>query len=249
MVQVLLTGCGGRMGKVVTQICSDREDICICAGVDPALPACDFPVYSDCSQVKEKADVIIDFSFHSAISDVLKYATENKVPAVIATTGFTQEELALIQKAQEVIPIFRSANMSLGVNLICQLAKKAAKMLPDFDIEIIEKHHNQKVDSPSGTALMIAEEIQSVLPEEMTVLHGRSGICGKRRKNEIGIHAVRGGTIVGEHEVLFAGAHETVTISHSAGSREILANGAVCAALFLIEKRPGFYSMKDIFED
>ena len=155
----------------------------------------------------------------------------------------------MIEDAQKKIPVFRSANMSLGVNLICQLAKKAARFLPDFDIEIIEKHHNQKVDSPSGTALMLADEIASVMPEEMNYLHGRSGICGKRQKNEIGIHAVRGGTIVGEHEVLFAGPNETVTISHSAGSREILANGAICAAQFLVDKKPGLYSMKDIFED
>lgn len=249
MIRVLLTGCGGRMGKVVAQLCASREDFEVCAGVDVALPVCDFPVYENCCQVKEKPDVIIDFSFHTAISDILSYAVANLIPAVIATTGFTKEELALIEEAQKKIPVFRSANMSLGVNLICQLAKKAARFLPDFDIEIIEKHHNQKVDSPSGTALMLADEIASVMPEEMKYLHGRSGICGKRQKNEIGIHAVRGGTIVGEHEVLFAGPNECVTISHSAGSREILANGAICAAQFLIEKNPGLYSMKDIFED
>ena len=139
--------------------------------------------------------------------------------------------------------------MSLGINLICQLAKQAAKLLPDFDIEIIEKHHNQKVDSPSGTALMIADEISSVLPAKTEYVHGRQGICGKRTKNEIGILAVRGGTIVGEHEVLFAGGNEIVSISHTAMSREILANGAVCAASFLIGKTAGAYSMKDIFSE
>ncbi len=247
MVQVLLTGCGGRMGKVVAQLCEGHSDIKVCAGVDPAMPQCAFPVYASCEEVKEKVDVIIDFSFHTAIGDILRFAVKNQIAAVIATTGFTEEELGLIREAEQHIPVFRSANMSLGVNLICELAKTAAKLLPDFDIEIIEKHHNQKVDSPSGTALMIADEISSVLPTEPKYLHGRSGICGKRTKNEIGIHAVRGGTIVGEHEVLFAGLHETVTISHSAASREILANGAVCAALFVADKPKGAYSMKDIF--
>ncbi len=248
MTRILLTGCGGRMGKVVSQLCQENPDFEIVAGVDPTLPSAPYPVYSSCSQVSEKADVIIDFSFHSAISEILDYAIKNGLPTVIATTGFTEEELRLIAHAQETIPVFRSANMSLGVNLICQLAKKAAKFLPDFDIEIIEKHHNQKVDSPSGTALMLADEISSVMPQKMDYLHGRSGICGKRTKNEIGIHAVRGGTIVGEHEVLFAGSNETVTISHTALSREILANGAICAAKFLLGKTPGYYSMKDIFD-
>lgn len=249
MIKVLLTGCGGRMGKVVASQCKENPDFQVVAGVDPANPVCDFPVYENCSSVQEAVDVIIDFSFHAAISDVLNFAKEKKIPAVIATTGFDCEELSLIEDAEKVIPIFRSANMSLGVNLICQLAKKAAKLLPDFDIEIIEKHHNQKVDSPSGTALMIANEIQSVLPSKVQYLHGRSGICGKRSKNEIGIHAVRGGTIVGEHDVIFAGSNEVVTISHSAQSREILANGAICAAKFIIGKNPGAYSMKDIFFD
>ncbi len=248
MINVLLTGCGGRMGKVVAELCSKRENFKICAGVDPAMPSCDFPVYSDCSEVKEKPDVIIDFSFHAAIDSILDFAIKNRIPVVIATTGFTDEEKVLLDKAGDDIPVFRSANMSIGVNLLCQLAKNAARFLPDFDIEIIEKHHNQKVDSPSGTALMIADEISSVLPGKMQYVHGREGICGKRTKNEIGIHAIRGGTIVGEHDVVFAGHMETVTISHSAGSREILANGAICAAEFLIKQPAGHYSMKDIFE-
>ena len=249
MKKILLTGCGGRMGKVVAELCKNRDDFEIAAGVDPTMPECSFPVYSRCTDVKEEVDVIIDFSFHSAISEILEFALSREIPAVIATTGFDQEELSLIEDAEKRIPIFRSANMSLGINLICQLAKKAAKLLPDFDIEIIEKHHNQKVDSPSGTALMIADEISAVLPTKTEYLHGRSGICGKRTKNEIGIHAVRGGTIVGEHEVLFAGNNEIVSISHVAQSREILANGAVCAAAFMIGKSAGAYSMKDIFTD
>ncbi len=249
MKKILLTGCGGRMGRVVAELCKSRDDFTVAAGVDPTMPACDFPVYANCSDVKEDVDVIIDFSFHSAISEILKFAVAKNVPAVIATTGFDREELSLIEDAEKKIPVFRSANMSLGINLICQLAKRAAKLLPDFDIEIIEKHHNQKVDSPSGTALMIADEISSVLPSKAEYVHGRNGICGKRTKNEIGIHAVRGGTIVGEHEILFAGGNEIVSISHTAQSREILANGAVCAAAFVIGKQAGAYSMKDIFTD
>lgn len=249
MKKILLTGCGGRMGKVVAQLCQARDDFQVAAGVDPALPKCTFPVYARCSDVKESVDVLIDFSFHSAIVDILDFAVSRKIPAVIATTGFTKEELARIEAAEQQIPIFRSANMSLGINLICQLAKQAARFLPDFDIEIIEKHHNQKVDSPSGTALMIADEISSVLPSETSYVYGRSGICGKRTKNEIGIHAVRGGTIVGEHEVLFAGCNEVVSISHTASSREILANGAICASAFVIGKSAGAYSMKDVFSE
>jgi len=249
MMNILITGCGGRMGRVLSRMCEESDDLNVACGVDPAMPACSYPVYSSCTDVSEKIDMIIDFSFHAAISDILSYATKNKIPAVIATTGFTLEELSLIENAQKLIPVFRSANMSLGVNLICQLAKKAAKFLPDFDIEIVEKHHNQKVDSPSGTALMLADEISSVMPYDTNYVLGRQGICGKRTKEEIGIHAIRGGTIVGEHDVIFAGQNEVVTISHSAGSREILANGAICAARFLLGKAPGLYSMKDVFDD
>jgi len=249
MIKVLLTGCGGRMGKAVTQLCESLTDVEICAGVDPTLPECDYPVYSSCDAVKEQVNVIIDFSFHAAIEGILNFAISKKIPAVIATTGFTPQELQLLEEAKNFIPVFRSANMSIGVNLVCQLAKRAARFLPDFDIEIIEKHHNQKVDAPSGTALMLADEIRSVLPGETNYVFGRSGICGKRPHDEIGIHAVRGGTIVGEHEILFAGANETVTISHTASSREILANGAVCAARFLIGQKPGLYNMNHIFLD
>ena len=237
------------MGKVVSDLCAGRDDFQVVAGVDPAMPTCSFPVYSRCSDVKETPDVIIDFSFHTAIGDILDYAVSHRIPAVIATTGFDAEELSMIEEAEKKIAVFRSANMSIGINLICQLAKQAARFLPDFDIEIIEKHHNQKVDSPSGTALMIADEISSVLPAKTEYVHGRNGICGKRTKNEIGIHAVRGGTIVGEHEILFAGGNEIVSITHTATSREILANGAVCAAAFIVGKEPGAYSMKNVFLD
>ena len=250
MLKIILSGCSGKMGRVISEMASNDNEVEIVAGIDIVKnERATYPIYPAFEQCTETADVIIDFSFHSAIAEILEFAIARSVPAVIATTGFNSEELELIEDAEKKIPIFRSANMSLGINLICQLAKQAAKLLPDFDIEIIEKHHNQKVDSPSGTALMLADEISSVLPSKTEYVHGRSGICGKRTKNEIGIHAVRGGTIVGEHDVLFAGANEIVTISHTAMSREILANGAVCAAAFVIGKAAGAYSMKDIFSE
>lgn len=247
MIKVLLSGCGGRMGKAVYSYCNQSDEFRVVAGVDPAMPAADYPVFASFDKVNVEADVIVDFSFHTGIGALLSYAVARKLPAVIATTGFTAEESEMIGAASQKIPLFRSANMSIGVNLLCRLCKEAAALLPDFDIEIIEKHHNQKVDSPSGTALLIADQMRSVLPEEMKYTFGRQGIVGKRDPKEIGIHAVRGGTIVGEHQVLFAGYQETLTITHTSLSREVLASGAVCAARFLLDKNmPGLYGMDDM---
>lgn len=247
MIKILLSGCGGRMGKAVNSYCRQSDEFSVVAGVDPAMPKTDYPVFPSFDKVDASADVIVDFSFHSGIHELLKYALDHKIPAVIATTGFTQEEAEAIGAASQAIPLFRSANMSIGVNLLCRLCKEAAALLPDFDIEIIEKHHNQKVDSPSGTALLIADQMRSVLPEEMKYVYGRQGIVGKRDSKEIGIHAVRGGTIVGEHQVLFAGYQETLTITHTSLSREVLASGAICAARFLTEvQKPGLYGMDDL---
>ena len=173
----------------------------------------------------------MDFSSACATDAVLDFAVANGIPCVIGTTGHNEQQLAHIAKAAEHIPVFHSGNMSVGIAVLLQLAKQAARAFPDADIEIIEKHHNQKVDSPSGTALMIAYEICSVLPTKVEYVHGRSGICGKRTKNEIGIHAVRGGTIVGEHEVIFAGTDEIIEIKHTATSKEVFAVGAVKAAV------------------
>ena len=247
MIKILLSGCGGRMGKAVYSFCKQNDDFSVAAGVDPAVPEAAFPVFPSFDKVDVDADVIVDFSFHTGIHDLLRYAVEHQLPAVIATTGFTAEESEAIGAASQKIPLFRSANMSIGVNLLCRLCKEAAALLPGFDIEIIEKHHNQKVDAPSGTALMIADQMRSVLPDEMKYSFGRQGIVGKRDPKEIGIHAVRGGTIVGEHEVLFAGFQETLTITHTSLSREVLASGAVCAAKFLMDvNRPGLYGMDDM---
>lgn len=208
-----------------------------------------FPVYKTISDCKEKADVIIDFSNPAAIDGLLNYSKENSIPLVIGTTGFSDEEKEKIHNASKETAIFFTYNMSIGVNLLAELAKTAAKILGnDFDIEIIEKHHNQKIDAPSGTALMLADAICEVKDEPMKYEYDRHSKREKRTKNEIGMHAVRGGTIVGEHEVIFAGRDEIITLSHSARSKELFAVGAVNAAIFMNGKSNGLYSMKDLIK-
>jgi 4-hydroxy-tetrahydrodipicolinate reductase len=207
----------------------------------------DFPVYVSAEDFTGKCDVIVDFSFHTATEGLLNYAVKNNLPIVIATTGHTEEETALIKKAAETVPVFYSRNMSLGINLLIALANKACKSLGSaFDIEIIEKHHNQKLDAPSGTALMIADALKDTRDIETEYIYNRQPVKQKRQKNEIGIHAVRGGTIVGEHEVIFAGKDEVITLSHSAASRDVFAEGAVRAAQFIVGKTPALYDMNDI---
>lgn len=249
MKDILLNGYLGKMGHVIINVVSARSDCRIVAAVDykesdEALP---FPTYTSFENVKEKPDVIIDFSHPSALEAVLKYATEHKIPAVIATTGLTEVQTDDIHAAADIVPIFFTANMSIGINLICELAKKAASVLyPDYNIEIIEQHHNLKLDAPSGTALLIADEISSVLEDQPAYAYDRHARREKRPQDEIGIHSVRAGTIVGEHEVIFGGKDEIIKISHSAMSKEIFATGAINAALFLSEKESGLYSMKDM---
>jgi 4-hydroxy-tetrahydrodipicolinate reductase len=250
-MKVLLHGCNGKMGQVLTKIISADPDMEVVCGVDrdPNKISNTYPVYSSLSDVKESADVVIDFSNHSCIDELLSFGIEKKIPLVICTTGFTAEEKEKMIEASKKIPVFHSANMSIGVNLIISLAKQAASALYEgFDIEIIEKHHNQKLDSPSGTALMIADAINSTLQNKMEYVHGRHSKTQKRQKNEIGIHAVRGGAIVGEHNVIFAGGGEVIEISHSALSRDVFGYGAVKAAKFMIGKDPGFYSMEDLLK-
>ena len=200
------------------------------------------------TEFSDKADVIVDFSHHSALPSLLNYAKATKTPVVVATTGHTDEELALMKEAASEIAIFHSGNFSIGINLIINLAKQAARTLgADFDIEIIEKHHNKKLDAPSGTALMIANAVADER-EESEYIYDRHSVRKAREPKEIGIHSVRGGSIVGEHEVIFAGANEVVSISHSAASREIFANGALRAAIYLAGKSAGLYSMTDLIE-
>lgn len=249
MIKVILSGCGGRMGKAVAAAVGN--EVRIVAGVDinaASIDASDFPIYESITEFSDKADVIVDFSHHSALPSLLDYAKATKTPVVVATTGHTDEELALMREAAKSVAIFHSGNFSIGINLIINLAKQAARTLgADFDIEIIEKHHNKKLDAPSGTALMIANAVADER-EESEYIYDRHSVRKAREPKEIGIHSVRGGSIVGEHEVIFAGANELVSISHSAASREIFANGALRAAIYLAGKSAGLYSMTDLIE-
>lgn len=239
-MKIILCGSNGKMGKVVCQIVDESEKNEIVGKVD---------VNTKFDEIIKSADVIIDFSNPSSLSDLLEYAKKNTLPVVLATTGYTKEQNEEIIEAAKQIPIFKSANMSLGVNLIINLARKAAKILKDdFDIEIVEAHHNQKLDAPSGTAILIADNINDELSDKMKYEYDRHDKYQKRDKNEIGIHSVRGGTIVGEHEVIFAGPDEIVKIGHSARSREIFANGAIKAAEFLLDKKNGLYDMTNLLE-
>ncbi len=247
MTNIILCGCGGRMGKAIAA--AAKNDCTIVAGVDiNASSAGNFPVYEKISDFPGKADAIIDFSHHSALPSLLEYAKATGTPIVIATTGHTEDELAMIDESAKEVAIFRSGNFSLGINLLITLAKQAAKTLGmDFDVEIVEKHHNKKLDAPSGTAIMIADAIANER-EESEYVYDRHSVRKAREPREIGIHSVRGGTIVGEHEAIFAGENEIVTISHSAASREIFATGALRAAIYLSAKKNGLYNMTDMIE-
>ncbi len=250
MLRIILSGCGGKMGRAVGACVDADEDCEIIAGVDKADNFLfRFPVFSKFSDVKAKGDVIIDFSHPSVLNDLLDFARQTGMPIVLATTGFDEEQTKLIYAASREIPIFFSFNMSLGVNLLIHLAKKATELLGDtFDIEIVEKHHNQKLDAPSGTAIMLANAINETLGNNMKFEYDRHSKRQKRSKNEIGIHSVRGGTIVGEHDVIFAGHDEVVTLSHSAASKEVFAAGALKAAKFMKGKPAGLYCMDDMIE-
>ena len=250
MIKILLSGAHGRMGKAVlaaTESTSGRLEVI--SGVDIADGNSTFPVYHDINLTVEKPDVIIDFSHHTSLPSIMEYAVKHNIPAVIATTGHTEEESEIMKKSAEQIPVFFSRNMSLGVNLLIALCKKASEILgEDFDIEIIEKHHHNKLDAPSGTALMIADAISETRAESEYV-YDRHSVRKKRETKEIGIHAVRGGSIIGEHEVIFAGKDELITLSHSAASRELFATGALKAAEFIVGKSAGMYCMDDLLKD
>ena len=248
MKQIILSGCNGKMGHVISDIVMGRDDCTIVAGFDlNTQRQYDYPVYTKPSEYTGSGDVIIDFSHPSLLTALLDYAEEKKIPIVLATTGYSKAQLEEIHAAAQRLPVFFSANMSLGINLMVELAKKAASVLGgSFDIEIIEKHHNQKIDAPSGTALMIADGVSGVLSEKPQYVYDRHSQRKKRDKNEIGIHAIRGGTIVGEHDIMFAGRDEILTISHTAMSKEVFAFGAVNAAVFMCGKAPGLYNMKDM---
>ena len=248
MTKILLCGCLGTMGRAVTELVQAREDCKIVAGVDHAEGSASYPVFRDIDAVDVPADVLIDFSHPSLLTPILGFAAEHgSLPAVLCTTGYDAEQTAAVQAASEHLPIFYSRNMSLGVNLLIELAKQAAKVLDDgFDIEIVEKHHNKKIDAPSGTALMIADAVSSARETPSRYVFDRHAVRRSREKEEIGISSVRGGTIVGEHEVIFAGNHEVLTLSHSAQSKALFAAGAVNAAMFMVGKGPGLYDMSDL---
>lgn len=248
MTNIILSGCNGKMGKVITACVANNNDCRIVAGVDINTEALsNFPVYSSFDEIKETADVIIDFSHPSVLNDLLAFAKAKKLALVLATTGFSASQTELIKSAAKEIPLFFTFNMSLGINLLVALSKKAAEVLSgNFDIEIIEKHHNQKLDAPSGTAIMLAEAINETLDHKMMYEYDRHSKREKRPANEIGIHSIRGGNIVGEHEVIFAGHDEVITLSHQATSKEVFAIGALKAALFMNGKSAGIYDMKDV---
>lgn len=251
MTKIVITGASGKMGRVIANLVKQRDDCEIMAGID-IIPAQydSFPLVQKPFDLTEKPDVIIDFSHPSALEELLSYCKMKNVPAVIATTGYTEEQIADIKAAAHQVPIFFTFNMSLGINLLVDLAKRAASVLgTQFDVEILEKHHNLKKDAPSGTALMIAEAINGVYGNDKKYVYDRHNVRKPRDKEEIGISSIRGGTIVGEHDVIFAGHDEVITLSHSAQSKEVFAVGAINAALFLKDKDPGLYEMSDLLKE
>ena len=249
MIRIIIHGCMGRMGQVLTATAASAADIEVVAGIDllKGESDADFPVFTSLEKCTVPADIVVDFSSPKALPALLKGMKEKKIPLIIATTGLTQEDKALIAEASESLPIFVSANMSLGVNLLSDMAQKAATVLGEsFDIEIIERHHNQKKDAPSGTALLLADAINQVFLQGKRYVYGRHGREEQRQSSDLGIHAVRGGTVVGEHEIVFAGRDELVELRHSAASRHIFALGALEAVRYLLDKPPGLYSMKEM---
>ncbi|MGM9607875.1 MAG: 4-hydroxy-tetrahydrodipicolinate reductase [Oscillospiraceae bacterium] len=247
MIKLIISGCSGRMGHVVEDICAADPQVEVVAGFDILGSSDrDFPVYTAPDQFPGEADAVIDFSHPAALTPLLAFCKSRGVAAVLATTGYSPEQLAEIDEAAKSVPIFRSANMSLGINVVVELIKKAAAVLDGYDIEIVERHHNRKVDAPSGTALMLADAAASAVSYEPDYVYERHSVRHPRDKREIGISAVRGGTIVGDHEVIFAGRDEVIELHHHAASREIFANGAVKASKFLMRKAPGLYSMAEL---
>lgn len=250
MTRLILTGCCGKMGKVIQSVVSGRDDCEIVAGVDKYNDnTAPFPVYDSLTDIQEQADVVVDFSNPALLDDLLRYGQTTKTALVIGTTGFDDCQKKQISDTSADCAIFFTYNMSLGINLLANLAKKAVQILGnDFDIEIIEQHHNQKIDAPSGTALMLADAISEEFDKPMKYEYDRHAKRAKRTKEEIGIHSIRGGTIVGEHAILFAGRDENITLSHSARSKEVFAVGAVNAAVFMNGKSPGMYDMAQLIQ-
>lgn len=251
MTNITICGANGKMGRVIHSCIADRSDCRCISGIDiDTTPYADFTIYNSPTEITEHPDVIIDYSHPSSLESLLEYGLKTGTPLVLATTGYNDSQIALVKKTSGQIPIFFTFNMSLGINLLAQLARKATEVLGNqFDIEIVEKHHNQKIDAPSGTAIMLANEINDALDNTLHCVYDRHSRRQKRGKSEIGIHAVRGGTIVGEHEVIFAGRDEVITLSHSAASKEVFAVGSLNAAIYLKNKPAGLYDMKALVEE
>ena len=249
MVKAIMHGCSGRMGTMISQRAAECEGFEIVAGVDiSGKAAFDYPVYTSLAEIKEQADVIIDFSTAAAVDGLIEYSKQKKIPVVICTTGLSDAQVEAVKKLSNDVAVLRSGNMSLGINTVMKVLNEISPLLYNagFDIEIVEKHHNKKLDAPSGTALMLADAAAENLNEKPEYVFGRNERRAERPKDEIGISAVRGGTIVGEHEVIFAGPDEIIEVKHTALSRAVFANGAINAALFLAGKKSGLYTMADV---
>ncbi|MBO6196101.1 MAG: 4-hydroxy-tetrahydrodipicolinate reductase [Butyrivibrio sp.] len=251
MVKMIMHGCNGRMGHVIVDLCKEDQDIQIVAGVDAfGENTYDFPVFKSLSECNIEADVIVDFSNASAVDGLLDYCTAKSIPVVLCSTGLSPEQLDKVKEASSKVAVLKSANMSVGVNALIKVLKEVSPLFAaaGFDIEIVEKHHNQKLDAPSGTAIALADSINESLNNEYEYVNDRSTRREKRPVKEIGISAVRGGTIVGDHDVIFAGHDEVVTLSHRAYSRAIFGKGAIQAAKFLAGKSAGMYDMSDVLQ-
>lgn len=251
MIQIILSGCRGRMGRVIAELVHDDPEIEIIAGFDPGVGVeCSFPVYASPLEYTGTADCVIDFSTPAALDDLLRFAINKRLPIILATTGYSSDQVEKIHTAAAQIPVFRSANMSVGVNVLIDLVRRAAAALEGYDIEIIERHHNQKVDAPSGTALMLADAAAESVPYKANYTFDRSPYQHKRDSCEIGISSIRGGTIAGEHSVVFAGFNEVIELQHSAQSRDLFAVGAIRAAKYMARKtEPGLYDMQRLLHD
>ena len=249
MTKIIMHGCNGKMGRVITELCASDEELKIVAGID-AYDGIknNYPVFKSLSDCDIQADVMVDFSTAVAVDCLIEYCLEKKLPVVLCTTGLSEGQLAKVEDAAKKVAVLKSANMSLGINTLMNLLQKAAKVLAPagFDVEIVEKHHNQKLDAPSGTALALADSVNEAMDGAYEYEYDRSKVRRKRNQNEIGISSVRGGNIVGEHEVIFAGMDEVITFKHSAYSRAVFAKGALEAAKFLAGKEAGMYDMSDV---
>ncbi|MFW2489017.1 4-hydroxy-tetrahydrodipicolinate reductase [Clostridium chromiireducens] len=247
MIKIVLNGCSGKMGKMITECADKFKNLEIVAGIDKFQTNAPYPILESVQDLNIEYDVLLDFSRADALHSLLEITEKTNKPLVICSTGFTQEDLALIDEKSNTLKLFRSGNMSFGINLINSLLKKVTPLLyGNYDIEIIEKHHNQKVDAPSGTAIMLADSIKNSIEDTTKYIYGREG-NSKREENEIGIHAVRGGGIIGDHDVIFAGTGEVIELTHKAISREVFAVGALKACEYMASvTNPGLYDMNDV---